>query len=67
MEIYIIKTTLVEKATGLTKETKWSNLYAVKTEEEARRDCIKMQNESNNAELNKYYKFSYMYEKISLF
>lgn len=65
--IFIIKSTLADKEKCLNRENVWQNLYAVETEREARKDCIRFQNKANDDKFSQHYKFIYMYEELHIF
>lgn len=66
-KIFIIKSTLVDKRTGLTNKNEWGNIYAVENELEARKCCIRAQSRSNNEHDSMTFKMVYMYEKLEVF
>lgn len=67
MKIYIIKSTFVDKNRKIGNDDVWVNIYAVKTEKEAKEECIKLQNKANDDYLGNSFKFVYIYEEITLF
>lgn len=67
MKVYVIKSTFVEKNIGPTKQSAWTNLYAVKTEKEAREDCIKFQKRDDDFYSTLHKKFVYIYEELTVY
>lgn len=65
-QIFIIKSTLVDKKAGLTNMNEWGNCYAVKTEKEAIKDCEESNRQSEEEHENYSFTIVYKYEKIAL-